>query len=485
MIDFVFAFWVFLNVLLLIYICEELILVFAALRYKKPKSNLNLDNLPAVTLQLPLYNEPYVIERLLDACMKLDYPDSLFQIQILDDSNDKTTALIENYLAQKCTRKIEVQHIRRENRKGYKAGALDYGMSDAKGEFIVIFDADFIPQSDFLLKTIPHFSHEKVGVVQTKWGHTNETYSLLTRAQAIMLNTHFSVEQMGRSFKKAYINFNGTAGVWRKSCILDAGGWAADTLTEDLDLSYRAQIRNWEFVYLNDVETPAELPITFEAYKTQQFRWSKGAAECVKKNWNLLWTAQIPLKNKIFGSFHLLNSSIYFLVFLLLLTSPLIYYFAALDKIRFPFHEQLGIIGLIVSSLLVLVFAFGQFMGRKVTLAQILWFFPSLFIYFSMTAGISIYMAKGVFEGYRGKKTAFLRTPKLGTNRQYAIEKPQGNSLFSLTTFLEFAFLLYGLFYLFQGISKGKAEIVIYGAILAIGFSLSLFFPKISWKWKK
>ena len=219
------------------------------------------ENLPFVTVQLPIFNEVYVVERLIEAVCAFNYPRDRFEIQLLDDSTDETTAIIREKIKPYVAQGFQIYHLRRSNRKGYKAGALQAGLQTAKGEFITIFDADFVPLPDFLLKTLPQFTESKTGMVQTRWGHLNKNYSLLTKLQAFGLNAHFSVEQTGRSHAGSYINFNGTAGIWRRACIVDAGGWSADTLTEDLDLSYRAQLKGWGFKYLEDVESPAELPI--------------------------------------------------------------------------------------------------------------------------------------------------------------------------------------------------------------------------------
>lgn len=238
---------------------------------------------PLVTVQLPIYNELYVVERLIDAVCLFEYPKNRLEIQVLDDSTDETVSIIAQKVRLYKAQGFDIQHIRRSSRDGFKAGALAYGLTAAKGEFIAIFDADFIPHPDFLTTTIPHFENATVGVVQTRWVHLNESYSLITQLQAFGLDGHFIVEQGGRNAAGHFINFNGTAGVWRKSCILDAGGWSAQTLTEDLDLSYRAQLRGWQFVYLENVETPAELPATMPALKSQQYRWMKGAPNAPAK----------------------------------------------------------------------------------------------------------------------------------------------------------------------------------------------------------
>ena len=247
---------------------------------KTEASNTELDEFPVVTIQLPIYNELYVIERLIDRVTEFEWPKDKLEIQLLDDSNDETVQIVADRVAYWKERGFDIEHIRREERTGFKAGALAYGLEVSKGEFVAIFDADFLPERDFLKQSVPKFlANEKIGVVQSRWGHINRDYSLLTKVQAFALDAHFTIEQRGRNSKGHFINFNGTAGIWRKVCIEDAGGWQSDTLTEDLDLSYRAQVRGWKFVYMENLESPAELPVTMSAIKSQQFRWAKGAAE--------------------------------------------------------------------------------------------------------------------------------------------------------------------------------------------------------------
>ena len=238
---------------------------------------------PAVTVQLPVFNELHVTERLLAAVARLEYPRDRLQIQVLDDSTDETTAIAAAGVERYRLQGLEIQHLRRSERPGFKAGALAAALPQATGEFIAIFDADFIPKSDFLIDTLPYFTNPKIGVVQTRWGHINKDYSLLTRLQAFGLDAHFSIEQGARKASGSFINFNGTCGVWRKSCIENSGGWSSDTLTEDLDLSYRAQMKGWKFKYLVNFTSPAELPSDIFALKSQQFRWTKGAIETAKK----------------------------------------------------------------------------------------------------------------------------------------------------------------------------------------------------------
>ena len=239
------------------------------------------DDLPFVTIQLPVFNELYVMERLLDNMAILEYPKSKLEIQVLDDSTDESVEITSVKVRKLQDLGFDVSHIQREIRTSYKAGALKEGLKIAKGDFIAIFDADFLPESDWLLKTVGHFKDPKVGVVQTRWSHLNRDFSILTQVQAFALDAHFTLEQVGRNSKGHFINFNGTAGIWRKQTIIEAGNWQGDTLTEDLDLSYRAQLLNWKFVYLEEVTTPAELPIVISAARSQQFRWNKGGADDV------------------------------------------------------------------------------------------------------------------------------------------------------------------------------------------------------------
>src|SRR5690606_10447178 len=255
---------------------------------------------PYVTIQLPVYNELYVIEKLLVNIAQIEYPKENLEIQVLDDSTDESVAITAAKVANLQKSGLDIKHICRENRTGFKAGALKEGLKTAKGEFIAIFDADFLPQKKWLLLTLPYFKNEKIGVVQTRWGHTNRNYSLLTKMQAFAIDVHFTIEQAGRNSRGHFINFNGTAGVWRKETILDAGNWDGGTLTEDLDLSYRAQLKGWVFKYLVNVETPAEVPVVISAARSQQFRWNKGGAQNFRKFYKEVITApNVPFKTKL------------------------------------------------------------------------------------------------------------------------------------------------------------------------------------------
>ncbi|MFK7900122.1 MAG: glycosyltransferase [Cyclobacteriaceae bacterium] len=399
------------------YSLNQLQLVFAYWKQKKKRKQVvhvsEPKEWPTVTIQLPLYNELYVVERLIDSVSEIEYPEGKLEIQILDDSNDETTTIIREKLKQLGGKAQHFELVIRPERVGYKAGALKYGLEKAKGEFIAVFDADFLPKKDFLTKTIPHFfTNDKVGVVQTRWEHLNKDYSLLTKIQAFGLDAHFTVEQVGRNTNKHFINFNGTAGVWRKSCILDAGNWEADTLTEDLDLSYRAQIKGWEFVYLENQGSPAELPATMTALKSQQFRWNKGAAENVRKNLARVTKAKLPFNTKIHAFFHLLNSSVFLCVFTMaMLSIPMLF-------VKHFHKEELGVLfdwaSLFLLSFVILMMFYGASFYRvtehkKGRFLKLIRFFP---VFLSMSMGLSLHNTIAVIEGYLGKKSAFIRTPK-------------------------------------------------------------------------
>lgn len=310
--------------ILLIFGAHGFVMVYYYKKYRgptglRPKS---LARPPRVTVQLPVFNEYYVIERLIRAACRLDYPRALLEIQVLDDSTDETLLVAERCVDEYRRQGFDIKLLHREDRRGYKAGALREGLASATGEFIAIFDADFIPPRDFLMRTLPYFSNKKIGMVQTRWGHLNRDYSILTRLQAIGLDGHFVIEQAARNGAGFFINFNGTAGIWRKACILDAGNWSEDTLTEDLDLSYRAQLRGWNFKYLTDTVCDSELPAEIGALRSQQFRWTKGAIETAKKILPLLWRAALPLRLKLQGTVHLTNNLVFPFILIVSLLNP-------------------------------------------------------------------------------------------------------------------------------------------------------------------
>ena len=487
MANIIFYFWIVINGFLLLHVLQEVVLMFRSFQTKRRTiTELKEDEYPMVTVQLPVYNEKYVIERILTAVSNLDYPKEKLEVQVLDDSDDETSERIQAFILKLNENSFNFIHVQRTDRSGFKAGALSYGMDFCKGEFIAIFDADFVPDPQFIKDTVSHFQNPEIGLVQTRWTHINEDDSMLTNAQSVMLDTHFGIEQLGRSNAKGFINFNGTAGIWRKICIEEAGGWQADTLTEDLDLSFRAQALGWRFEYLFEIESPAELPSTFQAFRTQQFRWSKGAAECLRKNFKLLWKSKANFGAKVFGSFHLLNSSVYLLVVAILFVSPAVFYLEKLDKISVPNSFYLQGIGASIIYLLVVIFFVGKIRASKHKMKTVLLFVPSVLIYFAMTTGISLYMVIGVIEGYRGKKSAFVRTPKFGTSKSVSKRirigydfKKESNILI-----IEFICFLYGVFWITASIIDFNVMSLIYGVIITLGFSLSLFFKNQTFRWK-
>ena len=282
------------------------------------------DDLPTVTVQLPIYNELYVSERVIKAACAMEYPAEKLQIQVLDDSTDETKTLIAHVVAELQAEGVNIVHEHRTDRSGYKAGALAEGMKTATGEFVAIFDADFVPPTDFLLRTIPEFDDPEVAFVQGRWGHLNRDYSWLTRVQALTIDGHFLVEQAGRGLAGYWFNFNGTAGIWRAEAIDDAGGWTAETLTEDLDLSYRAHLKGWVARYLPDLVIPAELPVQLLGFRRQQHRWARGSMECARKLLPSVWRTDATIGTKFQATVHLLAYGIHLLLLLLLLIYPLV-----------------------------------------------------------------------------------------------------------------------------------------------------------------
>ncbi len=389
------------------------------LNYKKSKTKAknriltNFNNLPFVTVQLPIYNEENVIKRLLDAVVKMDYPSDKIEIQVLDDSDDNSTAYVKNLISKlknKSNRKIN--HIIRKNRDGFKAGALKYGLKLAKGNYIAIFDADFIPKSDWLKKTICGFKDPKIGVVQTKWNHINKNFSLLTKIQAFALDIHFTLEQVGRNFNSYFLNFNGTAGIWRKEAILNSGNWNSDTLTEDLDLSYRAQLRGWKIKYMESINAPAEIPFLISAVKSQQFRWNKGGAENFKKHFlNILKNNNLKFSTKLHCVFHLFSSSIFLSVFLLsFLSVPLSY----ISNITSRFNWFFNFSSLFVLSTIIFFYIYWK-LFKLVNKKKNNSFFEytKIFISFYCLSGAFAFQnSVAVLQGFFGKKTEFIRTPK-------------------------------------------------------------------------
>ena len=366
---------------------------------------------PSVTVQLPLYNEQHVVERLLDAAAALDYPAGRLRIQVLDDSTDAGLALAAARVAHYRAQGLPIAHVRRPTRQGYKAGALAHGLALTDSEFIAIFDADFLPAPDFLRCVIPYFTSPDIGVVQARWGHLNESASLLTRLQAFGLNAHFLVEQVGRQAGGHFLNFNGTAGVWRRACIVDAGGWHADTLTEDLDLSYRAQLRGWRFCYLPQVVAPAELPAHLDALQAQQHRWNKGAAETARKHLGAVWrTPGLALATRLHATFHLLNSSVFVIILLMaLLSVPLVWVRAYRADFEWAFRLASGFV------LTLAPLAYYYYVAwRRAGPPAGRWFGTSLLLFLALSMGLALHNARAVAQGWLRRASPFVRTPKLG-----------------------------------------------------------------------
>jgi len=383
-------------------------------------------NWPKVTIQLPIFNERYVIERLVDAVAQFDYPRELLDIQVLDDSTDETQQVARACVERHAAEGLPIVYIHRTNRQGFKAGALENGLRTARGEFVAIFDADFIPQADFLRRTIPYFLDPNggggIGMVQARWTYLNSDYSLLTRVETILLDGHFVIEHGGRSRRGTFFNFNGTAGVWRRSAIDAAGGWEHDTLTEDTDLSYRAQLKGWKFLYLPDIECASELPVDMNGFKAQQARWAKGLMQTAKKILPKVFRADVPWHIKSEAFFHLTANISYPLMVLLstmLLPAMIVRFYQG--------WFQMLVIDLplfLASTCSISSF----YLAAQKELRPKSWLTTFLYMPFVMATGIglSVRNAQAVLEALAGKKTEFARTPKFkieGKSGTFAAKK--------------------------------------------------------------
>ncbi|HEY1264869.1 MAG TPA: cellulose synthase family protein [Terriglobales bacterium] len=398
-------------IVLAFYGVHRYILVY--LYYKKRKNRAQgpsgeFSELPRVTIQLPIFNEQFVVERLLDAVCRLQYPPDKLDIQVLDDSTDETQAVAKGLVEHYGARGFDVTYHHRTNREGFKAGALAEGLNTAKGQFVAIFDADFVPPEDFLLRTIHYFADSKTGMVQTRWTHINRNYSFLTQVEAILLDGHFVLEHSGRAQHGVFFNFNGTAGVWRRQAIEDAGGWQHDTLTEDTDLSYRAQLKGWKFIYLQDVECPAELPVEMTAFKTQQARWAKGLIQTAKKILPHVMRSNQPFRVKLEAWYHLTaNLSYPLMIVLSVLLLP-----AMVIRFYQGWFQMLYIdLPLFIAS----TFSISSFyLVSQKELFPRTWPKSLLYLPFLMALGIGLTITntRAVLEALVGKQTAFARTPK-------------------------------------------------------------------------
>ncbi|WP_346880972.1 cellulose synthase family protein [uncultured Algibacter sp.] len=473
--------------LIFLYALAQLNLLFNYLSSKKNKDNcskLDLSNpneVPFVTIQLPVYNEMYVMERLLDNIAKIDYPKTKLEIQVLDDSTDETVASTKQHIETLKTTGLDIHHITRIDRTGFKAGALKEGLEIAKGEIIAIFDSDFLPEADWLKRTVPYFKDKKIGVVQTRWGHINRNYSILTKIQAFALDAHFTLEQVGRNSKGHFINFNGTAGLWRKACIIDAGNWEGDTLTEDLDLSYRAQLKNWKFKYLEHVETPAELPVVISAARSQQFRWNKGGAENFRKMlWRVLKNQNISAKTKVHGLLHLLNSTMFLNVLIVgVLSIPMLYIKNEYAHLRPYFY----VMSFFVMSTIIFFICYWH-MYKNIYgsgFKNFIKYIGMFFVFFSIAMGFSLHNSIAVLEGHWGKKSDFIRTPKFNIssfkdnlkNNQYIKKTVSIHVIFEGLLMLYFGFGMYSAFIV--GNQGGDFGLFPFHLMLFIGFGYVFF----------
>jgi cellulose synthase/poly-beta-1,6-N-acetylglucosamine synthase-like glycosyltransferase len=405
------------GVVLFLFFCVGLNLVYMVLlawtrppRHPTPAA---LRDYPFVTVQLPIFNEIYVIERLIRSACELDWPRDRLEIQVLDDSTDETQFVAARLVRRYSDSGVNITHLRHNDRAGFKAGALAAGLARARGEFIAMFDADFVPPRDFLRQTVPYFAYERVAFVQTRWGHLNQSYSWLTEVQSIIIDAHFLVDQVARNRGGYFMNFNGTAGVWRRAAIEDAGGWQHDTLAEDLDLSYRAQLRGWEAVYLPEVVTHAELPVTVSAYRSQQRRWAAGSFACALKLLPALLRAPLAARIKVQGTLHLLGYLSHVCLLVMFLLQPFLLYYSQ----RFPQTPSAFnisplwlLVGVLPALSPAIYLGYAQWRAGATLVHRV----PYLLGASVLGAGIMLTVVRAIVEVLYRKNVAFERTPKYG-----------------------------------------------------------------------
>lgn len=419
----------------------HLLLLYFRHRKNVPAPAKQFDDLPVVTVQLPMFNEMYVAERLLEGVALIDYPKDKLEIQVLDDSTDETREIAKKKVEELKARGFDAVYLHRTDRTGFKAGALEQASRVARGDFLMVFDADFVPNPDILKQLIHYFTDPKIGMVQARWGHLNRNYSMLTHCQSMMLDGHFVIEHIARNRSGRFFNFNGTAGVWRRAAIVDAGGWQHDTVTEDMDLSFRAQLRGWQFVYVPTAIAPAEVPCEMNSFKSQQFRWAKGSAQTTKK---LLWTvltAKIPFKVKVEALFHLTNNFAYlFLVILAMLQLPNMLIRHRVERPELLLLDVplfLATTGSIILFYLVSHKAlYGNFWDAVKRLPMMM----------ALGIGLSINNARAVIEGLFGNDVEFVRTPKHGVTNEIesaAWKKKSYKASFPIHSVVELGFGLY------------------------------------------
>jgi cellulose synthase/poly-beta-1,6-N-acetylglucosamine synthase-like glycosyltransferase len=433
----------------------------------KPPARFPDEQLPVVTIQLPMYNEMYVAERLLEGVAAIDYPKDKLEIQVLDDSTDETVEIARRKAEELKARGHDVSYRHREHRHGFKAGALEEGLRDAKGDYVLVFDADFVPTPSIVHDLIHFFTDAKVGMVQARWGHLNRDYSVLTRVQSMMLDGHFVIEHIARNRSGRFFNFNGTAGIWRRSTIIDAGGWQHDTLTEDMDLSFRAQLRGWKFVYVPTALAPAEIPCEMNSFKGQQFRWAKGSAQTARKLIGEVMRADIPLKVKVECLFHLTNNFAYlFLVLLALLQLPNM---LMRQKMARPELLLLDVPLFASTFLSIIVFYLTTHRALYGNLRDAIKRLPLMM---ALSIGLSINNARAVIEGLFGIQSEFVRTPKHGIEQRTEgwASKRYKAAMGSLNTYLELLFGLYFVFTIGLAVIVGSWVSIPFLVLFMVGF---------------
>ncbi|CUR51179.1 Glycosyl transferase family 2 [Nitrosotalea devaniterrae] len=453
-----------IAMIITLYTCNFYYLVIMS-RHQKKNNSIELTEIPTVTVQLPIYNEKYVAARLVNAVCALDYPKDKLCIQVLDDSTDETHLLLEKLVSEYKSKGFDIHHIQRSDRKGYKAGALRNAMKSTKGDFIAIFDADFIPPTWFLKRALTYFCTPNIGLVQCRWGHVNEQYSPLTKAQALSLDFHFLIEQKAKSNSHLFMSFNGTAGIWRKQCIDDSGGWHTATLVEDLDLSYRAQMKGWKCVFIPDIVVDAELPVQMNSAKRQQFRWAKGSIQCAIKLLGGVAIKKIPVDTKIQAFVQLTRHIVHplvlaqFLILPILLASKInLYVISGLPALTIIAYLAMGP----VAYIMVIRGMYAKKWKSK-TLSYLY-----LIIY---SAGMSVNNTVAVFDAFFGKNNEFLRTPKFGIIKNDDDWRDKAYALpFTKTTLLEIFFGVYGIIGIFVAIFSNNPVFAPILGIQAIGF---------------
>ena len=461
------ATYFFVLVILAVYGWHRYYLVYLYMKNRdRVPEPAGIATLPAVTIQLPIYNEMYVADRLIDAVCELDYPRELLEIQVLDDSTDETRIVAQRAVQRNVERGIDISYIHRTDRTGYKAGALEAGMRVAKGDFIAIFDADFIPTHDFLHRTVPYFGDDRIAMVQARWGHINRDYSLLTKIQSILLDGHFVLEHGARNRGGLFFNFNGTAGIWRRAAITDAGGWQHDTLTEDLDLSYRAQLRGWKFVFLPDLVAPAEVPVEMNSFKSQQHRWAKGSIQTCRKLLPRILRSDMPLAVKAEAFFHLSANFNYPLMCVLsVLMAP-----SMVIRYNMGWYEMLLIDVPLFFAATASVANFYMVCQRELHRD---WVARAKYLPFLMSIGIGLAVnnTRAVFEALFNQQSEFARTPKYRIEAQADewIGKKYSQS-FVVQPVIELALGLYFTATVFYALANGIYGTLPFLVLFQIGF---------------